>query len=75
MLKLTDIHGHYGSIHALKGLNINIETGKVVTLLGANGAGKTTTLKCISGLMTPSKGQILFENDDLTKKASRKLYS
>ncbi len=69
MLKLTDIHGHYGSIHALKGLNINIETGKVVTLLGANGAGKTTTLKCISGLMTPSKGQILFENDDLTKKS------
>jgi len=69
LLKLIDIHGHYGSIHALKGLNINIETGKVITLLGANGAGKTTTLKCISGVMTPSKGQIIFNDDDLTKKS------
>lgn len=65
MLILEDIHAHYGSIHALKGIHIEVPQGKVITLLGANGAGKSTTLKCISGVVRASKGRLSFEGKDL----------
>lgn len=61
MLKVQDVHVHYGAIHALKGISFHIEAGKIVTLIGSNGAGKSTTLRALSGLLTPSQGQILFE--------------
>ena len=50
MLELKDLNVYYGAIHALKGLNIKINVGEIVSLIGANGAGKTTTLRTISGL-------------------------
>lgn len=58
MLELSDVHVHYGMVHALKGVSIRVDEGRVVALLGANGAGKSTTLKAISGLMRPTSGQI-----------------
>jgi branched-chain amino acid transport system ATP-binding protein len=67
MLKVNDIHVYYDAIHALKGLSFSIETGELVTLLGANGAGKTTTLKTVSGLLRPRKGSIELEGALLEK--------
>lgn len=50
MLELKDLNVYYGGIHALKGINIKVNEGEIVTLVGANGSGKTTTLRTISGL-------------------------
>jgi branched-chain amino acid transport system ATP-binding protein len=61
MLEVNDIHVYYDAIHALKGVSFSIETGELVTLLGANGAGKTTILKTLSGLLRPKRGSIELE--------------
>ena len=60
LLELNDLHVHYGAIHALKGVSIAVDEGKIATLVGANGAGKSTTLRAISGLIHPSRGEIRF---------------
>jgi branched-chain amino acid transport system ATP-binding protein len=67
MLKVDNVHTYYGNIHALKGINLTIEQGEIVTLIGGNGAGKTTTLRTISGLIKPREGSVAFENEDLYK--------
>ncbi|NSB91142.1 branched-chain amino acid transport system ATP-binding protein, partial [Clostridium saccharobutylicum] len=56
-----------GGIEALKGISLEVPSGKIVTLVGANGAGKSTTLKSIVGLVKPKSGSIDFEGTDLTK--------
>ena len=61
MLELTNIEVYYGKIRALKDVSLKVNEGEIVCLLGSNGAGKTTTLRCISGLVKPSRGAILFE--------------
>ena len=61
LLELTNVHIHYGGIEAVKGIDVAVEQGEVVTIIGANGAGKTTTLKTISGLKRPSTGKIVFQ--------------
>jgi branched-chain amino acid transport system ATP-binding protein len=61
MLELRDVHSYYGNIHALKGLTLRVETGEIVTLIGANGAGKSTTIRTITGLLRPRRGQIILE--------------
>lgn len=61
MLSLSNVNVYYGAIHALKDVNLNIEEGEIVTLIGSNGAGKSTTLKAISGLQKPKAGSIKFE--------------
>jgi branched-chain amino acid transport system ATP-binding protein len=61
MLKLQNVQTYYGNIQALKGIDMEINKGEIITLIGANGAGKTTTLMSISGLVPPKKGEILFE--------------
>jgi branched-chain amino acid transport system ATP-binding protein len=66
MLKLQGIHTFYGNIEALKGLELTVEEGEIIALLGANGAGKTTTLNSISGLTPPRRGQVLFDGQDIT---------
>jgi branched-chain amino acid transport system ATP-binding protein len=58
MLEVVDLHTYYGNIHALKGINLSVEQGEIVTLIGSNGAGKSTTLRTISGLIHPRAGQI-----------------
>jgi branched-chain amino acid transport system ATP-binding protein len=66
LLRLDDIHTYYGSIHALKGISIEVRQGEIVTLIGANGAGKSTTLRSINGLNHPRKGGIWFGDRDIT---------
>ena len=61
MLKVSDIHVYYDTIHALKGVSFSVAKGELVTLLGANGAGKTTTLKTLSGLLRPRRGAVELE--------------
>lgn len=58
LLELANLHTHYGAIHALQGISLTVEQGEIVTLIGSNGAGKSTTLKTISGLLSPSAGEI-----------------
>lgn len=67
MLDIRDIHVSYGMIEALKGIDLKVEEGQIVSLIGSNGAGKTTTLKTISGLLRPTTGEILFEGKPLEK--------
>ena len=63
VLELRDLHVAYGAIYALKGIDLAVDAGEVVTLLGANGAGKTTTLQAISGLLRPRTGEIRFHGE------------
>jgi branched-chain amino acid transport system ATP-binding protein len=67
-LLLEDVHTYYGSIHALKGVALEVYEGEVVTLIGANGAGKSTTLRSINGLNTPREGRIVFRGKDITRR-------
>ncbi len=64
LLKVQDLHVHYGAIHALHGLSFEVFPGEIVSLIGANGAGKTTTLKAVSGLL-PCQGLIEFSGRSL----------
>jgi branched-chain amino acid transport system ATP-binding protein len=66
VLELKSIETYYGTIRALKGVNLEVRSGEIVTLLGANGAGKTTTLRSINGLNRPRRGSIVFEGRDIT---------
>lgn len=75
MLELKNVNVHYGAIHALQGINIKVNQGEIVTLIGANGAGKSTTLKAISGVLKPTTGEILFEGNDIAKMKSHNLVS
>lgn len=65
LLELHDLHVKYGNVEVLHGLNLRVEEGEIVTILGANGAGKSTTLLSISGLVRPSSGQVLFNGEAL----------
>jgi branched-chain amino acid transport system ATP-binding protein len=67
ILKLDDIHTYYGSIHALKGVSLEVRDGEIVTLIGSNGAGKSTTLRSINGLNHPREGKIRFQGEDITE--------
>jgi branched-chain amino acid transport system ATP-binding protein len=69
ILKLEDIHTYYGTIHALKGISLEVRKGEIVTLIGANGAGKSTTLRSINGLNHPREGTIVFQGRDITDTA------
>lgn len=64
MLEVQDIHSQYGKSIVLEGVSLTVKQGELVTLLGRNGAGKTTTLRSIVGIVTPSKGKIVFEGED-----------
>jgi branched-chain amino acid transport system ATP-binding protein len=66
LLSVRDIHTYYGTIHALKGISLDVHEGEIVTLIGANGAGKSTTLRSINGLNHPSEGTIIFAGEDIT---------
>ena len=67
ILELEDVHTYYGSIHAIKGVTLDVYDGEVVTLIGANGAGKSTTLRSINGLNHPRQGKIRFQGRDITQ--------
>lgn len=67
LLKIENLHVKYGNIEALHGIDIEVNEGEIISILGANGAGKSTTLLTISGLLRPSEGSILFNDDALHK--------
>ena len=73
MLEIKDLHVHYGVIHALKGVSMQVEQGEIVALIGANGAGKTTLLNAISAIQNKSGGEILFEGTSLNKANAKKI--
>ena len=75
MLDVKDIEVYYGMIQALKGISFEVNEGEVIALIGANGAGKTTTLHTITGLLSPKKGSVLFEGQDITKVPAHKIVS
>ncbi len=66
ILELENVHTYYGSIHAIKGISLEVFDGEIVTLIGSNGAGKSTTLRTINGLNRPRQGKITFRGRDIT---------
>lgn len=66
MLEIKNLNVYYGVIHALKNISLTVNSGEIVTLIGANGAGKTTTLRTISGLNKAASGEILLEGKVIT---------
>ena len=75
VLELDNVHTYYGSIHALKGITIDVGEQEIVTLLGANGAGKSTTLRSINGLNHPRRGTIHFQGNDITNASPHSIVS
>lgn len=73
LLELTNISVHYGGIQALNNINLIVNQGEVVTLIGANGAGKTTTLKAISQIVKVDQGQIIYNGRNITNYAPHQL--
>ncbi|MCG7336027.1 ABC transporter ATP-binding protein [Sporosarcina sp. ACRSM] len=71
MLKVEDLNVYYGSIHALKGVSLQVDQGEIVTLIGANGAGKSTLLKTLSGLLKPKSGAIAYLDQSIVGKPAQ----
>jgi len=69
MLKVEDIHTYYADSYILQGVDLEVNTGEIVCLLGRNGAGKSTTLKSIMGYNHPRRGRILFMDKDITQQS------
>jgi branched-chain amino acid transport system ATP-binding protein len=65
LLDIRDLKVAYGGIHAIKGMDLHVEHGELVALIGSNGAGKTTTLKTLAGLLPPSSGHIEYDGKNL----------
>ena len=75
MLKVSDLHVYYGSIHAIKGVSFEVNEGEIVTLIGANGAGKSTSLNTVAGLLKARSGSIQFMDKNLTGMPASKIVS
>jgi branched-chain amino acid transport system ATP-binding protein len=73
ILELEDVHTYYGSIHALKGISLEVREREIVTLIGANGAGKSTTLRSINGLNRPRSGTIRYQGREVTTTSPHEL--
>ncbi len=71
MLEIKDLQVHYGGIHALRGISLNVEDGKIISLVGANGAGKSTTLKAIMGLVSKTTGTVIYDGKDITNNKTK----
>lgn len=73
MLTLENVSVNYGAIEALTDIDLHVEQGEVVTLIGANGAGKTTTLRTITGLLEPKEGRVMYEGKQISGMPTHKL--
>ncbi len=73
MLKINDIHTHYGNSHILQGISLEVARGTVVSILGRNGVGKTTLVHTIVGFTPTSNGHVVFKDKDITKMSSYKI--
>ena len=75
ILEIRNLVVSYGGIEAVKGIDMDIEQGKIVTLIGANGAGKSTVMKTVSGLVRPKSASIVFDGQELVGKAPDQIVS
>ena len=66
MLSIKGLHVFYGGIHALRGIDLEVPDGQIISLIGANGAGKSTTLKSIMGLVPKAEGTIMWNDKNIT---------
>ncbi len=73
MLEIKDLSVFYGVIQALKNVNIKVEQGQIVSLIGSNGAGKTTLLRTISGLIKQQSGDVMFKQENINKALAKDL--
>ncbi|MBB5190233.1 branched-chain amino acid transport system ATP-binding protein [Silvimonas terrae] len=73
MLTMTGVHAHYGAIHALRGVDLTVEQGEIVTLIGANGAGKSTLMMTLFGQPKASEGSIQFQGQNLLKVSTHQI--
>jgi len=73
MLVIKGIEAGYGAIKVLKGVDLEVKKGEIVTLIGANGAGKSTLLKTISGILSPQNGEVIFEGENIVKDPPHKI--
>ncbi|MBV7276963.1 amino acid ABC transporter ATP-binding protein [Clostridium thailandense] len=70
MIKVKDLHKKFGKLHVLKGINIGIDQGEVVVVIGPSGSGKSTFLRCLNLLEEPTEGEIIFEGISITDKGT-----
>jgi branched-chain amino acid transport system ATP-binding protein len=73
VLAVKGVHTFYGNIEALKGVDIDVAEGEIVTLIGANGAGKSTLLMTICGQPAASRGQVVFDGTDITRRPTHEI--
>ncbi|MEK9571289.1 MAG: ABC transporter ATP-binding protein [Paracoccaceae bacterium] len=66
MIKIDNLHKHFGGFHAVDGATLEIERGTITGLIGPNGAGKTTLFNVIAGVLEPTSGNVILENEDIT---------
>jgi branched-chain amino acid transport system ATP-binding protein len=67
MLTVRDLDAGYGSLQALWGISLDVKAGEIVAVIGANGAGKSTLLRSITGLLSPARGEVLFEDEVISR--------
>jgi branched-chain amino acid transport system ATP-binding protein len=73
LLSLSGVEIHYGGIRAVKGIDLAVEAGELVCLIGANGAGKTSTLRAITGLVHASSGRIAYDGKDISRRKAHEI--
>ena len=73
MLEVENLQVHYGSLRAIEEISLQVEQGKIVSIIGANGAGKSTLLKSISGLIRQKNGKIIFQNEDISNQPANSI--
>jgi branched-chain amino acid transport system ATP-binding protein len=73
LLEIKELNVGYGDVQVLWDINLQIEEGQIVALVGANGAGKSTLLKTVSGLLSPYSGNIIFQGEDITRRPSKEI--
>ena len=66
MIKLKNLHKSFGDLHVLKGIDLQIDKGEIVAIVGPSGSGKSTVLRCMNLLEEPTEGEVIFEGKDIT---------
>ena len=73
MLELSGVNSFYGNIQALYDVNLHIDAGEIITLIGANGAGKSTTLMTVCGVVQARTGKVVYQGDEITREAPNRI--